>query len=73
MRTRLVLAGVLAGAFTTLLPAGPASAVCGWDLEGMQNCRCLEQEIAQQVDAATAEIRREHGVGGLSEQIVCAH
>lgn len=70
---KLALAGLLAGFVTVLLPVAPASAVCYYDLEGMQQCECFEQELARQADALTEEIREEHGVGGLSEQIVCAH
>lgn len=70
---KLAVTGLLAGIVTVLLPVAPASAVCFWDLEGMQHCQCLEQELARQADAVTEEIRRQYGLGGLSEQIVCAH
>lgn len=64
---KLLLGAVLAAA--AVLPAAPASAVCGWTLEGVQHCGCLESEIARQVDAVTTP----HGAPSLNEQIVCAH
>ena len=70
---KLAVTGLLAGVVAVLLPVAPASAVCYWDLEGMQQCECFEQELARQADAVTEEIRKEYGIGGLSEQIVCAH
>lgn len=71
MRTKLLLAGLAVAG--TLLPASAASAVCGWTLEGVQHCGCLESEVAQQVDAATAGIREEHGIGGVNQHVYCAH
>ncbi len=70
MRTKLLLAGLAAGAAAALLPAAPASAQCGWTLEGAQHCGSCTAAI-EAVDDATADLREQHGVGPLAQHFVC--
>lgn len=74
MRTKLALAGLITGTAMSLAPLSPASAVCGWDLEGTQQCgNCLESEVAKTADTLTEDVREEHGIGDLEGHVVCAH
>lgn len=70
MRTSFVVAVLVAGVTATLAPLSPASAQCGYTLEGVQDCGdCAE--LLRHVDAVTAGVREQAGVGALADQVVC--
>lgn len=70
MRTRIVVAALVAGVSATLAPLSPASAQCSYTIEGVQDCGdCTE--LLRHVDAATAGVREKVGLGGLADQFAC--
>lgn len=70
MRTKLALAGLVAGLAAAVLPAAPASAQCTYTIEGVEECGNCTDGI-ELVDQVTAGVREKLGVGDLSDQFVC--
>lgn len=70
MRSKRIVAGLVAGVSVTLAPLSPASAQCGYTIEGVQDCGdCTE--LLRHVDAATAGVREKAGVGPIADQFAC--